>query len=271
MQSKKLLYFLYAFLLFLFAVFLLSKTSSAYFEDMFEESGDDSDSSEIDPAVEDSITADESDLATVNGSVYLEGEFLDGDILKVSAFAEDIAAPTLGVAFHLLYEQNKLSFLKYEPGEFLEQGGDPFYLVKNLSDKGAVAAPETGTVIFGQTLRQNDSFPVGQGRIADFYFQITDGKDFSFKFDHGVVSSIDTVRQDLNNIEWKELSLSKNGLFDFLNFNIGDKSTANQSSLLNFKTVAIILLSIFGLFMLTLKLIKISKKFRGYPKFHLNS
>ena len=61
----------------------------------------------------------------------MQGEFLDGDILKISVWAENISSPTLGIAFHLKYEGDNLGFLKYLPGEFLEKGGDPFYLVKN--------------------------------------------------------------------------------------------------------------------------------------------
>ena len=93
----------------------------------------------------------------ITGSVYLTQEFLDGDILKISVFARDMAMPVLGLAFHLKYETNKLQFLKYEPGEFLERGGDPFYLVQNSEEKSEI--------IFGETLRRNDSFHLGEGLI----------------------------------------------------------------------------------------------------------
>ena len=127
-----------------------------------------------------------------NGKVYMQGEFLDGDILKISVWAENISSPTLGIAFHLKYEGDNLGFLKYLPGEFLEKGGDPFYLVKNDEIKSRV--------IFGETLRRDTSFPVGSGKITDFYFQIINEEQFSFKFDNAVVSTLETIRQDLDNV-----------------------------------------------------------------------
>ena len=144
-----------------------------------------------------------------NTKIYMRGEFLDGDFLKISVYSEDVITPFLGIAFHLKYDGEKVVFLRYEPGELLEKGGDPFYLVKNN--------PKENKIIFGETLRRDDRFPVSSGLISNFYFQIP-SKDFfdtenflHFSFEDGVVSTLDTVRQDLDKIEWVSLALDKNG------------------------------------------------------------
>jgi len=142
-----------------------------------------------------------------NGTVYISGEFLDGDILRVSVLSRDFSVPTLGIAFHLEYESSKISFLKYEPGEFLELGGDPFYLVKNDEVKSEI--------IFGETLRRDDTFPIGEGKIVDFYFQIQSGDVYDFKFNNGVISTLDTVRQDVDKV------IFENALLDKASPNIG--------------------------------------------------
>lgn len=139
---------------------------------------------------------------TVNGTIYFSGEFLDGDILKLSVLSKDLVVPTLGVAFHLLYEGEKVSFLRYEPGDFLELGGNPFYLVKNDL--------QNSEIVFGETLRKDDDFPLNGGVIAEFYFQITSSDVFDFKFKNGIVSSLNTVRQDVDKIIFEDIVLDKN-------------------------------------------------------------
>ena len=131
------------------------------------------------------------------GAVYAEGEFLNGDLMRISVFSEDFSTPVLGLAFHLDYENEKVSFLKYEPGDFLEMGGDPFYLV---NDDGIGSK-----LIFGSTLRKDDDFPLGGDKVVDFYFQIEEGESFNFNFEKGVVSTLDIVRQDLDKIQWRDL------------------------------------------------------------------
>ncbi len=139
----------------------------------------------------------------IMGKMLLDAEFLDGDILKISGIAQDIKAPVLGLAFHLKYDENKLAFLRYDPGDFLERGGDPFYLVtRDLTG---------GRLIFGETLRRDDSFPVGGGVVSDFYFQILGGEEFAFNFENGVISTLDTVRQDIDKVVWEDLYIDKNG------------------------------------------------------------
>ncbi|MFH1284665.1 MAG: hypothetical protein ABIH78_03705 [Candidatus Peregrinibacteria bacterium] len=142
----------------------------------------------------------ETDSGDVMGDVYIEGEFLDGDILKISIMAEEMLAPVLGTAFNLKYDDS-LAFLKYEPGEFFERGGDPFYMVQNDED--------SGKIIFGETLRRDDDFPIGSGKIVDMYFQILEEKEFKFVFERGVVSTLDIVRQDLNEILWDDVILKR--------------------------------------------------------------
>lgn len=135
------------------------------------------------------------------GRVFMEGVFLDHDILKISVNISEIQTPVLGIAFHLEYEPELLSFLRYDPGSFLEEGGDPFYLVQNETDK----------LIFGETLRRNDGFPVGEGVIAVFYFQQMDTENpvYKFIFHNGVVSTLDTIRQDIDHIEFEDLELDE--------------------------------------------------------------
>lgn len=144
----------------------------------------------------------ETDEEISNGSMYMEGTKLDGDLFQLSILSKDLRTPTLGIAFHVLYEKDRLAFLRYEPGDFLEKGGDPFYLVKNdiSGDK----------IVFGETLRRNDDFPVGSGLIVNLYFQILDGDQFNFEFQNGIISTLDTVRQDIDKIVWEKFSFDKN-------------------------------------------------------------
>jgi hypothetical protein len=137
------------------------------------------------------------------GIVDMQAEPLDHDILKISVMSIDMSTPVLGLAFHLNYDVDKIKFLKYEPGDFLEQGGDPFYLVQNDEKKNEI--------IFGETLRRDDKFPTGGGKVADFYFQIEKRESINFNFKQGAVSTLDTVRQDIDKIAWNNLSLDKNG------------------------------------------------------------
>ena len=156
---------------------------------------------------EDAITISNKDVDEnmTYGKVYMEAQSLDGDILQLSIKSEDMITPVLGIAFHLLYDKETLYFLKYEPGNFLERGGDPFYLVKNNQDK----------IIYGETLRRDDSFPVGEGVIAKFYFQILEDGVYKFLFENGVVSTLDTTRQDIDRIAWENLEY-QNGESGFL-------------------------------------------------------
>lgn len=139
------------------------------------------------------------DSEDVLGTVFMEEEFLDGDLLKISVKAKNMMTPVLGIAFHINFEKEKLLFLKYEPGDFLERGGDPFYLVKNLPDE----------IIFGETLRRDDKFPLGEGTIMNLYFQILEWDKFNFTFENGIISTLDTVRQDIDKISWQNLLLDK--------------------------------------------------------------
>ncbi len=147
-----------------------------------------------------------------DGLVSLDGEFLNHDIVRVTARIEGLQTPVLGMAFHLKYEAEALTFLRYDPGSFLEAGGDPFYLV--MASKDSVGA-ESGELIFGETLRRNDDFPIGDGVVAEFYFQELAPSDeavYEFVFENGVVSTLDTVRQDLAGIEFVDLVLNEAGV-----------------------------------------------------------
>ena len=144
-----------------------------------------------------------------NGKVYMKLDLMDHDILKLSVLADAVQTPVVGLAFHLKYEKEKLYFLKYEPGEFLEDGGDPFYMVQNN--------PEKGEVVFGETLRRDDRFPVGGKEIVNFYFQTNEetlwkNEVIKFEFERPVISTIDTVRQDISGVAWENLFSDKNGI-----------------------------------------------------------
>ena len=149
------------------------------------------------------------------GKMEMKGTFLENDLLLIEVVAKEMQKPILGTAFHLKYPADKLKFLKYEPGDFLERGGDPIYLV---TDKGA-------EIIFGQTLKREDSFPVGNGVVTKFYFETHGAKDFLLEFENGVVSTMETVRQDLYMIKWfnlhidekKQTLISQDDELDFLN------------------------------------------------------
>lgn len=156
----------------------------------------------------------EEDTETLtSGSVSGTAEFLDGDILKISIALADIAEPVIGLAFHLKYDQTALGFLRYDPGDFLERGGDPFYIVHNDAENSAV--------IFGATLRGDDSFPVGDGTATHFYFQILNElPSFDFGFERAVISGLDSTRQDIAQIDWQDFAATRDGqnlIFDYTN------------------------------------------------------
>lgn len=136
-----------------------------------------------------------------NGKISLSGNFLDHDILQADVMASGLTAPVLGIAFHLKFDNEKLAFLRYEPGDFLERGGDPFYLVQALD----------GEIIFGETLRRDNKFPVGEGAVVRVYFQRIDdeGPEYALDFGNGVVSTLDTVRQDLTDIKFENAVLKE--------------------------------------------------------------
>ena len=161
---------------------------------------EDTDSTSTDATVDD--TSDFGEIAQQNGTMYMRGEKLDGDIFQLSISAKDMTIPVLGIAFHLAYEKEKLAFLKYDPGNFLERGGDPFYLVKNDE--------ETAEIVFGETLRRDDSFPIGGEVVTNIYFQILGGDKFSFEFKKGIVSTLDSIRQDIDQIAWENFAFDKN-------------------------------------------------------------
>ncbi len=127
----------------------------------------------------------------------MSAEFPDEELLRIAVKADEMTVPVLGVAFHLEYDSETVAFLRYLPGEFLERGGTPFYIVKSL--------PEENKIVFGETLKHDDSFPVGGGDIAYFDFQILGGDEWDFNFDRGVVSGTDTPRQDIDKVLWEDL------------------------------------------------------------------
>lgn len=132
-------------------------------------------------------------------------------VMKISVQAEDMQIPILGFSFKLDYPSNMMSFLKYDHGDFLERGGEPFYMVeesnrangKNNRGDGS----GSGEIVFGATLKRGDTFPVGDGNIVNFYFKISDTvfdtEGFNFKFKNPIASTLlNTERRDIDKIEW---------------------------------------------------------------------
>lgn len=225
-------------------VFAESLENKAWFED----------ESMVDENIDDDVI--------MNGRVYIEIEHLDHDILKMTVKCEGIETPVLGTAFHLEYQNNLLHFLRYDPGTFLEQGGDPFYIVSD----------NDGKVIFGETLRRDDNFPSGEGDIVSIFFQkdasYSDESVIEFKFKNGVVSGIDETRQDIDKINFEDFSSVKNEVVE-----VADLATETQASILttnvselDFQHYMLGVLSTFGVIFLVLasviliKYIKASRK-----------
>lgn len=200
---------------------------------------------------EDAVTGPADFSGNYSGKVSLNYEFLEEDVLKISVEADDMIVPVLGMAFHLKYPSLSLKFIKYEPGDFLERGGDPLYLVQ---DDQSFAA-----VVFGETLRRTDSFPTGKGKIADFYFQIVDGEEFEFYFDRAVVSTLDTVRQDIDRIDWVGIRVEKD---DFRE--LKEVETISKIGSINIfeRDIGIITLAVSSLFSMAVALILFKKFYR---------
>lgn len=196
---------------------------------------------------EDAISAEQEFEGNYAGKVSMNYEFLDEDILKISVQADDMIVPVLGVAFHLQYQTLNLQFLKYEPGDFLERGGDPFYLVQDDS--------AYSRVVFGETLKRSDSFPTGSGKVVDIYFQVLSGNEFEFSFVNAVVSNLDTVRQDIDRIEWVDLKIEKEEIDRVAS---GGNVDLNLSSVLD-SEATLAAISLVGLFSVTLMIVLIRK------------
>ncbi len=222
------------------------ETSYGYqFEEMDEEANDEL---AQDDGINDVASVQENEAA---GIVKMEGEFLEKDLLKISITAEDMQSPVLGLAYHLLYEPEQAKFLKYVPGEFLEKGGDPFYLVKNDD--------VNNRIIFGETLRSKDTFPLGGGEIVEFYFELLDGEHFDFRFENGVVSSIDESRQDIDKIVWgnfefKESEEEKMMAENNFDGGISDNSFGLPTSLVNIALIVLVALAAMFMYLMYRKI-----------------
>jgi len=187
--------------------------SDADWEDIFEddedadELGDEEEESEEEDGegiIEEKENSEDKNLENDDiskGQIYMKGTMIDEEVIKINVLAKDLEIPVTGLSFYLNYTGENLSFLKYEPGEFLEDGGDPVYLVKDDDEKNQI--------VFGETLKRKDDFPKGGGLVASFYFQIIKKDGVKFEFKNGVVSVQEEVRQDLSKVKWQGLILSK--------------------------------------------------------------
>lgn len=156
--------------------------------------------------------AEISDLRT---GVLMKGKVLKDDKIKVDVEIKGVLTPVLGTAFHLNYDDN-LKFLKYAKGDFLEKGGKPTYLLKNNQ--------EFRELIFGQTLKKTDDFPLDDGKLVSFYFTVKEkAGEYRFFFDRGVVSALNNGRKNIQGIYWRNLTLKsaevKKGLWHNFNWN----------------------------------------------------
>ncbi|MCK9186739.1 cohesin domain-containing protein [Candidatus Gracilibacteria bacterium] len=153
-----------------------------------------------------------SDVETKNGRIFIEKNFIDDNSFKISVYAEDVFSPVIGVSFHLKYDAKKISFVEYKAGDFLEAGGEPFYLVKN--------SPEKNKIYFGATLKKGDSFPTQGGKIVDFYFKIpeytmadqayadAENSKILFSFSNGNVSAMDNGAEKIKNIKFENSEIN---------------------------------------------------------------
>lgn len=162
----------------------------------------------------------QSDQIENNGRVKIVTGDMGNGTIKVSVQAEDMQRPILGFSFQLDYPSDILSYLKYERGDFIERGGEPFYMVENgKNDRGNGDengrsdgdGGGVGKIIFGSTLKRGDTFPIGDGNIVDFYFKISDPifdtAGLNFKFKNPIASTLlNTKRQDINKIEWVSMA-----------------------------------------------------------------
>ncbi len=197
-----------------------------------------------------------------NGRIFIEKNFEKNNLLKISVYAKDVFSPVIGVSFHFKYDKEKLSFVKYEAGDFLENGGKPFYLVKD--------APQKNIIYFGETLKKGDMFPTQGGKIVDFYFKIsdyammagskitTDESQYSdnppisktsktlFYFLNGNISTIDKGVEKIKNVKFE------NSEVDLLEKNTLSKGIAsvfeNFDFLKNIFFLGIVILSLFFAF-----------------------
>jgi len=135
----------------------------------------------------------------VLGEIKMNSSLLE-DVLMIEVSADNMKKPVLGLAFHLNFDNQNLKFLRYEPGDFLEMGGDPIYLVDIKNNK----------IIFGESLRKDDKFPIGKGLVTKFYFQVLNKDRFTFEFSNNVVSTLEIIKQDLQNINWENYYLDEN-------------------------------------------------------------
>ncbi len=167
-----------------------------------------SDNSSVGSAVDSSKKSD-----SKNGRIFIEKNFIDDSSLKISVYAEDVFLPVIGVSFHLKYESKKVSFVKYEAGDFLEAGGKPFYLVKDSREKNKI--------YFGETLKKGDSFPAQGGKIVDFYFKISEYPNYETtgESNSGGYTGMSNSSGTSDNSTQNELLNSKI-LFSFTNGNV---------------------------------------------------
>lgn len=135
-------------------------------------------------------------LADAN-EIYIE-KFTDDGNLKIAIKTDGLQENAIGLAFELYYDSLSLEYLSYNPGNFLEQGGEPIYLVsEGFSEQGS-------KIVAGITLKRTDNQISLGGDIIFLNFRILNKTESTLNFEHTVISQINEngKRKDLENINW---------------------------------------------------------------------
>lgn len=127
--------------------------------------------------------------------IDMEVEAVSKDEIKITLHGHNFSKPILGFAFNLNFDPDIIQYNYFRKGEFLEQGGDPIYLI-TTNEKNQ------GQLISGIILKRGDELPTGSGKIADLFFKILNSGETNLYFDKTVVSTLEEKRENLENIMW---------------------------------------------------------------------
>lgn len=127
--------------------------------------------------------------------VYLTVLPHEQNLIEVQIFGKDILSPILGLAFDLNFDNQLLAYAKYQPGSFLETGGQPIYLISQATD-------QSGRLIVGLSLKRGDSLPKGSGQFMSIFFKILKSGQSSMQFSNVSLASLDIQKKNLDNVSW---------------------------------------------------------------------
>lgn len=121
--------------------------------------------------------------------------FKHPETIEVKVWAKNINQPILGIAFDLQFDQNIASYEKYSPGNFLEQGGTPIYLISPTKNN-------PGTLVVGISLRRGDSLPQGSGQLISFFFKPKKSGQSALSFHNVSLASLDIKKRTIEDVNW---------------------------------------------------------------------